>query len=199
MRKDHLATRKTVSFPLPLFSLLHRHQPHHSISIVFPPSLSPLTFYFCLVSTVSRLWKYLSRKFELVASSASEHFVFKIPRQFHRWIVNDFLVTDFFSHDACEIDLAYFWYQEKLTPVISVKNISKITGSPSSKYEHRRASALLRNIQNVRICMGKKTIVSVTYENERTSIKNSLPYLKCVLRLSCVVHGPIMVVLWVFM
>ena len=64
------------------------------------------------------------------------------------------------------------------------------TGSPSSKYEHRRASALLRNIQNIRICMGKKPIVSVTYENERISIKNSLPYLKCVLRLSCVVHGP---------
>ena len=39
--------------------------------------------------------------------------------------------------------------------------------------------------------MGKKPIVSVTYENERTSIKNSLPYLKCVLRLSCVVHRPI--------
>ena len=34
-------------------------------------------------------------------------------------------------------------------------------------------------------------MVSVTYENERISIKNSLPYLKCVLRLSCVVHGPI--------
>ena len=52
-----------------------------------------------------------------------------------------------------------------------------------SKYEHRRASALLRNI---RICVGKKPIVSVTYENERISIKkNSLPYLKCVLRLSC--------------
>ena len=41
------------------------------------------------------------------------------------------------------------------------------------------------------MCMGKKPIVSVTYENERISIKNSLPYLKCVLRLSCVVHGPI--------
>ena len=27
------------------------------------------------------------------------------------------------------------------------------TGSPSSKYEHRRASALLGNIQNIRICM----------------------------------------------
>ena len=38
---------------------------------------------------------------------------------------------------------------------------------------------------------GKKPIVSVTYENERISIKNSLPYLKCVLRVSCVVHGPI--------
>ena len=65
------------------------------------------------------------------------------------------------------------------------------TGSPSSKYEHRRASALLRNIQNIRICMGKKPIISVTFENERISIQNSLPYLKCVLRLSCVVHGPI--------
>ena len=39
--------------------------------------------------------------------------------------------------------------------------------------------------------MGEKPIVSVTYENERISIKNSLPHLKCVLRLSCVVHGPI--------
>ena len=39
--------------------------------------------------------------------------------------------------------------------------------------------------------MGKKPIVSVTYENERISMKDSFPYLKCVLRLSCVVHGPI--------
>ena len=39
--------------------------------------------------------------------------------------------------------------------------------------------------------MGKKPTVSATYENERISIKNSPPYLKCVLRLSCVVHGPI--------
>ena len=35
--------------------------------------------------------------------------------------------------------------------------------------------------------MGKKPIIPVTNENERISI----PYLKCVLRLSCVVHGPI--------
>ena len=61
----------------------------------------------------------------------------------------------------------------------------------SSKYKHRRTSALLRNIRNIRICMGKNAVVSVTYENERISIKNSLPYIKCVLRLSCVVHWPI--------
>ena len=39
--------------------------------------------------------------------------------------------------------------------------------------------------------MAKKPIVSVTYENESISIRNSLPYIKFVLRLSCVVHGPI--------
>ena len=39
--------------------------------------------------------------------------------------------------------------------------------------------------------MEKKPIVSVTYENESISIKNSLLYIKCVLRLSCVVHGSI--------
>ena len=65
-----------------------------------------------------------------------------------------------------------------------------ITGSPSSKYKHRRASALLRNIRNIRICMGKKPIASVTYENERISIKNSVPFIKCVLHLSCVAYGP---------
>ena len=57
-------------------------------------------------------------------------------------------------------------------------NSIETTGSLSSKYEHRRQTALLRNIRNTRICMGKKPIVSVTH-------------LKCVLRLSCVVHGPI--------
>ena len=72
--------------------------------------------------------------------------------------------------------------------------VSRITGSPSSKYEHRRTSALLRNIQNIRICMGQKPIVSVTHENERISIKNSLPYLKCVTSLLC---GP-RVDLWPF-
>ena len=39
--------------------------------------------------------------------------------------------------------------------------------------------------------MGKKPIFSITYDKERILIKNRLPYLRCVLRLSCVVHGPI--------
>ena len=62
------------------------------------------------------------------------------------------------------------------------------TGSRSSKYEHQQASVLLRNIQNIRICMGKnkKPIVSVTYENERISIKKQLTLLKmCVTSLLC--------------
>ena len=55
-----------------------------------------------------------------------------------------------------------------------------------------------RNILNIRICMRKKPIVSVTYirkmtyrfcniyqENERISIKNSLPHIKCVTSLLC--------------
>ena len=63
------------------------------------------------------------------------------------------------------------------------------TGSPSSKCEHRRASALLRNIQNIRICMGKNPIISVTYENERISIKKQRTLLKmCVTSLLC---GPV--------
>ena len=47
--------------------------------------------------------------------------------------------------------------------------------------------------------MGKKPIVSVIYENERISMQNSLPYLKCVLRLPCVIPCRFMTVLWVFM
>ena len=58
------------------------------------------------------------------------------------------------------------------------------TNSPSSKYELRRTSALVRNIRNIKDLYGPKPIVSVTNENERISVKNSLPYIKCVLRLS---------------
>ena len=37
----------------------------------------------------------------------------------------------------------------------------------------------------------KKIYRFCNLRNERISIKNNLPYLKCVLRFSCVVHGPI--------
>ena len=70
------------------------------------------------------------------------------------------------------------WYRRELAWV-------RGWGSPSSKYEHRRVSSMLRNIWNIRICMGKKAIVSVTYGNERISIKKSLPYIKCVTPLLC--------------
>ena len=95
-------------------------------------------------------------------------------------------------------------YESYLRPTI---------GSPSSKYEHRRrlacvaagprirkysteglerlrsigkrTSALLRNIRNIRICMGKKLIVSVTYENERISIKKQPTLLEMCVALQC--------------
>ena len=55
----------------------------------------------------------------------------------------------------------------------------KSTGSQSSKYEHRPTSALLRNIQNIRICMGKKKKNHrfCNLRNERISIKKKTAYL----------------------
>ena len=77
------------------------------------------------------------------------------------------------------------------------KNRRTVNGEPvppqitQPRKQAPAASALLRNIQNIRICTGKKPIVSATNGNERISIKNSLPYMKCVIRLSCVVYWPI--------
>ena len=78
----------------------------------------------------------------------------------------------------------------KILPRVNIiKNgisVSLITGSPSSKHEHQRALELLHNIQNIRICMGKKPIISVTYENEKISIKKQLTLLEvCVTSLLC--------------
>ena len=50
-------------------------------------------------------------------------------------------------------------YFRKQIPIFDnkhLKNSSRYSGSPSSKYEHRQESALLRNIQNIMIFMGKK-------------------------------------------
>ena len=67
----------------------------------------------------------------------------------------------------------------------------RIRGSPSSKYKHRPTSTLLHNIRNIRICMEKKNYRFRNLRQSKDFNKNSLPYIKCVLRLSCVVHGPI--------
>ena len=59
----------------------------------------------------------------------------------------------------------------------------------------------LRNIQNIRICMGKKTIVSVTYEMKGFQFKKKTAYLtQNVFYVSPVWStGRFMAVLWVFM
>ena len=77
--------------------------------------------------------------------------------------------------------------------------ISVTTASPGSKYEHRRTSALLRHIRNIRICIGEKPIVSVTCENERISIKKKQLALHkmCVTSLRCRSMGRFMAFLCV--
>ena len=55
------------------------------------------------------------------------------------------------------------------------------TGSPSSKYEHWRTSALLHNIRNMRICMAKKPFIFVGYGSDR-SFCHTNPYISNVTR-----------------
>ena len=68
----------------------------------------------------------------------------------------------------------------------SLVDVSCYTGSPSSKYEHRRASALLRNIQNIRISMGKKTYRFCNLRKWKDFNKKQFTLLKmCVTSLLC--------------
>ena len=78
-------------------------------------------------------------------------------------------------HNSCEI-----WHSFSRTPT----QVAQVSNMSISKHRH-----CCITFKTIRICIAKKTIVSVTYENETISTKNSLPYLKCVLRLSCIVHG----------
>ena len=60
------------------------------------------------------------------------------------------------------------------------------TGDPSSKYEHRRASALLHNIQNIRICKRKKIYRFCNLRKWKDFNKKQLTLLKmCVTSLLC--------------
>ena len=72
-----------------------------------------------------------------------------------------------------------FWKEQVSAQVAQAQNMSIS--------EHRHCCVTFKIYGFV---WKKEPTVSVTYENEKNSIKNSLPYLKCVLCLSCVVHGP---------
>ena len=43
-----------------------------------------------------------------------------------------------------------------------------LKSSVTSQLQVAQASALLRNVQNIKICMGEKTVVSVAYECKRS-------------------------------
>ena len=59
------------------------------------------------------------------------------------------------------------------------------------KYEHGQALELMGNIWNIKICMGEKTYRFCNLRKWMDYNKNSLPHIKCVLHLFCVVHRPI--------
>ena len=117
------------------------------------------------------------------------------------WLMSQFVPLFHSCRGARDFSLSNRGQFSLLMPTLRNKDVSFSfayygclnTGSPSSKYKHRRTSTLLHNIRNTlyKDLYGKKPIVFVTYENERISIKNSLPCIKCVLRHSSVVHGPI--------
>ena len=101
-----------------------------------------------------------------------------------------------------------FWKFHNLVPSLDISRFGSFvnwqlvktedsitTGSPRSKYEQNirivAYGLLLRNIRNIWICMGKTYCFYNLRKYNDFNKKNSLPYLKCVLPLSCVVHGPI--------
>ena len=71
-------------------------------------------------------------------------------------------------------------------PITCKTLAGRITGSPSSKYELQRTSALLCNIRNIRICMGKKTYRFCYLGKRKDFNKRQLTLLKmCVTSLPC--------------
>ena len=74
-----------------------------------------------------------------------------------------------------------------------------ITGSPSSKYEHRRTSALLRNVRNIRICMGKKTYRFCNLRKWKDFNKKQLTLLEMCYVSPVWSTGRFMAVVWIFM
>ena len=76
-----------------------------------------------------------------------------------------------FSNISSQNEAGFLHERQKVGLDRMVIRLALSTGSPSWKYEHRRASALLRNIQNIRLCMRKKPIVSVNLVPRAFSVK----------------------------
>ena len=76
------------------------------------------------------------------------------PRTPNTHRITPYHVSSGGQESKCHVDVS-----QRKNKELAKTNL-KTTGSPSSKYEHRRASTLLRNIQNIWICVGKKNIVS---------------------------------------
>ena len=113
---------------------------------------------------------------EVVWSQAAqtlwEFFGLWIKRMYENW---NKIRPKFHSLTKIEIKITYLVFGEKTDRFCN------------STYEHRRASALLRNIRNMDLAFGwEKTYRFCNLRKWKDfNKKNSSPYLKCVLRLSC--------------
>ena len=80
------------------------------------------------------------------------------------------------------------------------KSTGQTTGAPSSNYKHRRASTLLHNIRNIRICMEKKN--TYRFRNLRKSKdfnkKQLTSHKMCVTSLPCGLWADLWPFYWLY-
>ena len=96
----------------------------------------------------------------------------------------DMFYLGWFWGSKCNKNCQRFCLQTRFPTchTLSVFQTVLCTGGSSSKYEHRHCCVTFEILGRL---YGEKPIVSVTNENERISIKSSLPYIKCVKSLLC--------------
>ena len=125
-------------FTPPHKRLLNRR--HHS----FPHRAPTLLFYGKLDCEQSLFSSYLVRRV-----NARERWAAKLLTY------TDISLTMYITQWWINVEFPHLWYMVVLLPQKRFSEPFWRRGSPSSKYEHRRASALLHNIRNIRICLGK--------------------------------------------
>ena len=104
------------------------------------------------------MWGINSKYFQVLNELTSSKSLFKTLPYFSARFqdINRYCFLADTSQNVDNIHIpVQFNFSQKLSYVVSW--YSWTTGSSSSEFEHRRTSALLRNIRNIRICMGKKT------------------------------------------